>query len=213
MIEAVIFDYDGVIVHTEDLWDESDRKYLASHGVLGIDPRVYKEKIVGKSLAEGARLLGELFGITGDYEKLGQERFDFAKFILSQKVEFIPGFLEFKNSLGDIKSGVGTASHPALFKVVDERLGISKLFNNHIYYISDVGNVGKPAPDIFLHVAKKIQVKPENCVVIEDSPNGLVAARLAGMKGIGITTTFDRSKLSDATIVVDTYDQIDLKKM
>ena len=208
-LDAVIFDYDGVIVLTEDAWDEADIRFLASHGVTGIDPKVYKPQIVGRSLVQGAEMLGELFGVVGDYELLGEQRFQFAKQALSEKVEFVPGFLEFKKNL-KLKSAVATASHPDLFKIVDERLGISKMFDNRVYYISDVGNKSKPEPDIFLYAAKNIGVRPERCAVIEDSPNGILAAKRAGMKAIGITTTFSRDLLSEADIVVDSYSDIEI---
>jgi beta-phosphoglucomutase len=74
----------------------------------------------------------------------------------------------------------------------------------------DVEQRSKPNPDLFLHAAGRLEARPENCVVIEDAPHGVEAARRAGMKCIALTTTYDRRKLSQADIVVDTFDQIDL---
>ncbi|MFZ2643579.1 MAG: HAD-IA family hydrolase, partial [Verrucomicrobiia bacterium] len=63
-------------------------------------------------------------------------------------------------------------------------------------------------PDIFLHAASQLGSKPENCLVIEDAPHGVEAARRAGMRCIAITTTYDREKLRGAERVVDSFAEI-----
>jgi beta-phosphoglucomutase len=73
-----------------------------------------------------------------------------------------------------------------------------------------VGYRSKPNPDIFLHAANRLGVRPENCVVIEDAPHGVEGARRAGMKSIALTTTYERSTLSQADVVVDSFAQINL---
>jgi beta-phosphoglucomutase-like phosphatase (HAD superfamily) len=72
-----------------------------------------------------------------------------------------------------------------------------------------VGHRSKPNPDIFLHAASRLDAKPENCLVIEDAPHGVEAAKRAGMKCIALTTTYDRQILCNADLVVDSFAQIE----
>jgi beta-phosphoglucomutase-like phosphatase (HAD superfamily) len=68
---------------------------------------------------------------------------------------------------------------------------------------------GKPAPDIFLHTAKLLEVDPQNCWVIEDSKPGIAAGLAAGMRVIAITNTYGADELRQASHVVSTYEEID----
>ena len=72
---------------------------------------------------------------------------------------------------------------------------------------------GKPSPDVFLIVANKLHLKPENCVVIEDAPVGIQAANRAGMKCIALTTTHDKKELTNADLVIEDLSQITLMEI
>jgi HAD superfamily hydrolase (TIGR01509 family) len=72
---------------------------------------------------------------------------------------------------------------------------------------------GKPFPDIFLEAARQINVTPEYCIVIEDTPNGILAANRAGMYVIGITTTYSRNKLKRASLVISSFSELNLKSL
>ena len=93
---------------------------------------------------------------------------------------------------------------------MDQRLNLSALFEKKIYTLDKVGYRSKPNPDIFLYAAQQLQSSPENCVVIEDAPHGIDAAKNAGMWCIAITTTYDCGKLEKADFVVSAYTEIDL---
>jgi HAD superfamily hydrolase (TIGR01509 family) len=71
----------------------------------------------------------------------------------------------------------------------------------------------KPNPDVFLKVAQLLNIVPNQCIVIEDSIHGITAAKRAGMKVIGITTNFSREKLSKADLIIDSFDELDLKQI
>ena len=75
----------------------------------------------------------------------------------------------------------------------------------------EVGGKGKPAPDIYLYTAGKLQVRPEDCTVIEDSHNGVLSAKSAGMFCIGIRNGFnDEQDISAADLVIEGFGQLDL---
>ena len=76
-----------------------------------------------------------------------------------------------------------------------------------------VGYRSKPNPDIFSHAANQFGAAPADCLVIEDAPNGVEAARSAGMKCVALTTTFARQQLSRANLVVDSFAEIDLMEV
>jgi beta-phosphoglucomutase-like phosphatase (HAD superfamily) len=97
-----------------------------------------------------------------------------------------------------------------LLKLVDQRLNLSALFENKIYTLDKVGYRSKPNPDIFLYAAQQLGSLPESCVVIEDAPHGIDAAKRAGMRCIAISTTYDAGKLEQADFVVNAYAEIDL---
>lgn len=94
--------------------------------------------------------------------------------------------------------------------MVDVKLHIRELFENNIFSIDDVGRRSKPDPAIFVYSAQQLGVPPEECIVLEDSPYGIEAARRAGMKCIALTTTLPREQLQAADQIVNFYTDIHL---
>src|SRR5688572_12525569 len=105
-------------------------------------------------------------------------------------IPFIEGFLEFYQTVQrQYKTCIATALNGELLAIVEKTLGLSRLFAGDVFSIADVGHVGKPQPDIFLYAVKRLQATAERCLVIEDAPLGIEAAKRAGMKCIALTTT------------------------
>jgi beta-phosphoglucomutase-like phosphatase (HAD superfamily) len=218
MIKAVIFDAEGVIIDTHPLWIKGDLEFISKKSPGKNRPEIYESnivaKIVGRSVVDGARIMQEVLGFPGDPEELAKERIEIMDKLFRGNIEFIPGFEEFFNTKikGKFKTAVGTAIRKEFLNLVEEKLPIKNFFGDNIFHISEVGNVSKPSPDIFLHAAMKLGTKPEDCVVFEDAPNGIEAAKRAGMKAIGITTTFKADLLKDADLIVNNFTEIDLSK-
>lgn len=210
MIKAIIFDAEGVIIDTEPMWDRAQAEFLRRRG-LPYDRKEIKHLLSGRSQAEAVELIKAKYGLPGDAQALANERRELVRRQLEEHVEFIPGFRDFIRRIQpEYRTAVATAMPEDLLAIVEARLGLSKLFAGHVYSLVAVGYRSKPNPDIFLHAANRLGVPPENCVVIEDAPHGVEAARRAGMKSIGLTTTYDRPTLSHADVVVDSFAQIDL---
>lgn len=204
MIKAIIFDLEGVVVDSERHWDTCAIIFLGNHG-LKYEREPHKPLLMGKTLEEGVEIWKKLIGLKGDTKKLAQERRDIIR-DLFYDTNFTPGFLDFfKNIKKKYKYGVGTGIERPFLKIIDDKLGITKLFNGQVYSIEDIGFISKPNPDIFLYVAKKLKVKPEDCVVFEDSPNGVAAAKKAGMRCVAITTTTNATLLYKADIIIESY--------
>jgi len=211
MLNAIIFDLEGVIVDSEKHWDKCAIIFLGRHG-FKYEREPHKPLLMGKTLEEGVMIWKKMIGLKGNTKKLAQERRDIIK-DLYYDTNFATGFMSFfKKVSGKYKVGVGTSIERPFLKIVDDKLGITKLFNNQVYSIEDIGFISKPNPDIFLHVANKLRVKPKDCVVFEDSPNGVESAKRAGMICVAITTTTDPKKLSKADLIIDSFSDVKLKR-
>src|SRR5581483_2511032 len=195
MITTLIFDAEGVVFDTEPVWDCAQVEFLKRRDIIYKRDEV-KPLLTGRSLIEGVRVMQNLYGFPGKPEMLAQERLSIVKEYLAGGVHFIDGFLDFyQQVLEEYKICIATAMDRILFQMVENILHLDNLFNRNIFFIDDVGGKGKPEPDIFLHAAKKLQSRVEECVVIEDAPLGITAAKRAGMRCLALTTTYKREKL------------------
>jgi len=212
-ITAIIFDADGVVVDSEKIWDATQEEFARRHGIPYERNKV-KALLAGRSQAEAIEILKKECGLAGKTELLAKERMDLAKREFENGVGFVPGFQEFFERIRPAyKSCVATSMPEELLTIIAGRLGLSKLFGDRIYSLVTVGYRSKPNPDVFIHAARQLGVQTTNCLVIEDAPNGIEAARRAGMKCVALATTFDRQTLSRADHVVDSFAQIDLSRV
>ena len=204
MTKAIIFDLEGVVVDSEKHWDACALIFLGRHG-LKYEREPHKPLLMGKTLEEGVEIWKKMIGLTGNTKKLAQERRDIIR-DLYYDTDFIPGFMGFfKKVEKRYKLGVATSIERPFLRIIDGKLGVTKLFKNKVYSIEDIGFISKPNPDIFLFVAGKLKVNPGDCVVFEDSPNGVEGAKRAGMACVAITTTTDPKRLSRADLIVDSW--------
>jgi beta-phosphoglucomutase-like phosphatase (HAD superfamily) len=149
------------------------------------------------------------YELRGDPEELARERKEIINKLLDSEVNYVKGFQEFFHLIkGDYKTCIASSIDYELLEIIDRHLELRKLFGNRVYIISDVNCPSKPDPCIFNYAAKKLESEQKNCVVIEDSPNGIKAAKAAGMKCIAIATTHEREKLTEADIIVNSFEDI-----
>jgi len=209
-ITTIIFDADGVVIDSEKIWDEAQAEFSRRRG-LPYERAKLKPLMAGRSQAEAIEIFKKEYGLSEDAQSLAAERMELVKRGFEEGVEFMSGFREFFQRVrSDYKTCIATSMPEELLAVVDGRLGLSKLFGDRIFSLIAVGYRSKPNPDIFLHAAKQLGAEPATCLVIEDAPHGVEAARRAGMKCIGLTTTFDRETLNRADRVVNSFAEIDL---
>ncbi|MCW5200237.1 HAD family phosphatase [Desulfobulbus sp. F4] len=208
-INTIIFDCEGVVVDTETIWDKGQEEFLGRRGYHYDRSRI-KPLLTGRTVLEGVQVMQDIYGFGGDQEVLAKERMDIIEGLLRNEVNFIEGFRTFFHQIHDhYKTCIATAMDNFLLSLVDEHLGLSRMFNGKIFTLADVQYRSKPNPDIFLYAAEQIGSKPNQCMVIEDSPYGIEAARRAGMKSTAITTTYPADLLMAADIVVNAFSQID----
>lgn len=189
-IRAIIFDMDGTIIKSDRVYDESVVALLKDKGVTDI-PReklaVY-QNLAGVSLKEAAKVLKDLFDLDDEVQALAEELVVAANKFIGTNINFVAGFEFFHEQLrlNGISSAIATNSHPVNLKKIDESINLKKFFGEHMYCVGDVNYLAKPDPALFKHAAEKLGVKPEECVVFEDSAPGFNAAKAAGMKCIAI---------------------------
>ncbi len=210
-MRALIFDLDGVVINSEPLWDRSQVEFLGRRGVTY--DKGMKHLITGKSVVEGVRIMQEHYGFGGDPESLAHERKEIVGDLFARELAFVDGFVEFFRRHAAHPACIATALDPQLVAIADRRLGLSSLFGEHIYTIADVGMRSKPNPDVFLHAARMLGALPSDCIVFEDAPFGVDAALRAGMRCVGLTTTYAAQMLSHAHLVVDGFAAIDLARL
>lgn len=188
-MKAVIFDKDGVLIETFELHFKSHYEALAEFGV-----RIKKEDIIKRY---GMKITEILKDISKQYGKNISETT--AKRMTSKKVkiyiklaekglELLPGVEEFLKFLKKKEYKIGLASSDSKITL----LQFLRLTKTEKFFDANIGGDeiknGKPNPEIFLECAKKLKVKPEKCIVVEDSVHGVEAAKRAGMKCIAVAT-------------------------
>jgi beta-phosphoglucomutase-like phosphatase (HAD superfamily) len=209
--EAILFDCDGVVLDSETIWDRCEAEFLRRRGIA-FDVARTKPLITGLGQRAGVLLLQEQYGVEGDPDALVAERLEIIAGLFAREVRFTAGFPEFfeEKVRGRYATCVATSMPGELFAVADRRLGISRFFGGRVYFPSHVGGRAKPAPDLFLYAAARLGTPPERCLVIEDSPRGIEAARRAGMRVIGLATTHEPEVLRGASSVVGSFAEIEL---
>ncbi|MDP3941837.1 MAG: HAD family phosphatase [bacterium] len=183
--KAVIFDLDGLLIDSEPSWDRGDKKFLEKHGI-GYTKEL-RTTILGMGLADGIELFKRECGLQGVTKELMVERRSF----------FLAEFLKDPRLMDGAKDVVETAKRRGFAlaiatggntveKVYEilRRLGLDNSFS--VVISSDEVEKGKPAPDVFLLTAKRLEVLPAECIVFEDAPNGVIAAKAAGMFAVGV---------------------------
>ncbi len=178
MTELVIFDCDGVLVDSETISVSVLIDCVRKAGVEIGQDQAYR-LFLGRSIGAVEEALRNEFALTLSRAQLdGIRNETFRRF--REKLKPMPGAAD---ALSRLKARRCVASSSSLerIRLSLELTGLLEMLNPHIYSASMVER-GKPAPDLFLHAAKGMGVRPEDCVVVEDSPAGIDAARRAGMR-------------------------------
>ncbi len=215
--KAIIFDMDGTIIDTENIWRKATHHVITSKGITltpHLEERLARE-LCGVALHKSCAVLKEMFDLAHEVEELVHEKRSKADELYALHVKFIEGFPEFHKKIKakNLLHGVATNAHDQNIETTINKLKLKDYFGEHIYGISKVDYVAKPAPNIYLHVAKQLGVNPSECVAIEDTAHGIEAAQKAGMFCIGINSAGSRDTLKEANFIIDNYDEIDLERL
>ena len=185
---AAVFDWDGVILdssrHHEESWErlarETGKILPAGHFRKGFGRRNIE---IMRDLLGWSQDLGEIDRLSRRKEELYRE------VVQEWGIEPLPGVKLWLERLAQagIPCGIGSSTEEKNVRMGLEKLGLSGLFA--VAVTAEHVPRGKPAPDVFLEVARRLEAVPGRCVVFEDAPAGVEAGRAAGMKVVGVTTT------------------------
>ncbi|MEE1790178.1 HAD family hydrolase [Streptomyces sp. BE308] len=197
--ELVIFDNDGVLVDSEPISNTILAGYLTELG----HPTSYEESLrdyMGAAVHRVHDLVAERTGekLPADFDETLHARV-FAAF--RRELVAVDGVQELLGTLvaDGVDYCVASSSSHERIRVGHQAAGLDQWFEEEwIFSSEDVGR-GKPAPDLFLYAAERMGVAPERCVVIEDSPLGVEAARAAGMDVYGFTSMMPADRLTGVT--------------
>jgi beta-phosphoglucomutase len=209
-VQAIVFDFDGVLADSEPLHLRSYQAILEPHGVK-LDEERYYQRYLGFDDFGALQMIADDFGLMlGDEEielLMRQKSRYFAQFVAGNDVLY-PGASACVRALAAVWP-VGVASG-ALRHEIELMLDGARL-GDTLKFIVAAGETDrtKPAPDPYLRAAELHGVAPEACVAIEDSHWGLQSARTAGMRTIAVTHTYGRDALlPHADVVVDALGEI-----
>ena len=193
-IEAAIFDLDGTLIDSMWMWRQIDVEYLAQFGIPLPDD--LQETIEGWSFNETAKYFQERFGITDDINVIKAEWNAMAYDFYQNKVQLKPGVTEFLKELKKrgIRCGIATSNSNELVAAVLRNLKVREYFEE-IHTACEVEH-GKPFPDIYLLVSRKLGVEPSKCLVFEDILPGIEAGKAAGMKVCAVYDEYSHKELA-----------------
>jgi len=183
MIEAVVFDLDGVLLDSEQVWDEVREQLVKERGGRWRDQA--HTEMMGMSSVEWSRYMHDELGVSDPPEEISKEVVRRLAEVYRERLPLIEGAVEAVERLAaHWPLGLASSSNRELIDLVLELSGLARFF--HVTVSSEEVQRGKPAPDVYLEAARGLGVPPENCAAVEDSRNGIRAAKAAGMRVIAI---------------------------
>ncbi len=206
MIKGVIFDMDGVLVDNRDAHIEAFTRLFKKYGVP-FDREKFMPSFGMTNDMIFARQAPELLE-RYPLEQLSLEKEALYRSIFEESIAPTRGLVDFLKSLKEhgIKIAVGSSGNTNNVNFVLSRCRIAEYFD--AIANGDMISHGKPDPEVYLLAAKLLGLKPEECVVIEDAPVGIEAARRAGMAAVALATTFSRDRIPDYDLLVDDFTQL-----
>lgn len=200
---AVIFDLDGSLVDSMWIWEDIDIEYLGRFGLE--PPRKLQREIEGKSFSETAVYFKERFGLPDSLEQIKETWNRMAWDKYRNQVPLKDGAREYLAwcRRHGIKMGIATSNSRELVTSIARVHGLERDFGC-IMTSCDVGR-GKPAPDIYLAVADRLQADPKACLVFEDIVPGIQAGKAAGMKVCAVEDAYSLNQKEEKKTLADYY--------
>jgi len=183
VIEAVVFDLDGVIVDSEQVWEEVRERYTREVG--GAYTETATREMMGMSSPEWSRYMAEVLGVPGTPEQINADMIERMLARYGTSPPLIPEAVEAVRRIGARwPLAVASSSNRELIDAVLGAAGLDTIMR--VTVSSEEVARGKPAPDVYLDAARRLGVGADRCAAVEDSHNGIRSARAAGMRVIAI---------------------------
>lgn len=208
VIDAVVFDLDGVLVQSEELWDEARRQLASDAGIEWPDDAT--GEMMGMSSREWSTYMHDEVGLPSSPEEINQAVLDRLLERYRRDLPWIDGAREAVRRIGERwPLAIASSSNREIIDVVLEDGGFRDLLR--VTVSSEEVDNGKPAPDVYLEAMRRLDVPPARAAAIEDSTNGLLSAAAAGMRVIAIPNDAHppaERGLEAADVVLDSIDEL-----
>jgi HAD superfamily hydrolase (TIGR01509 family) len=195
--QAVIFDMDGVLIDSEPLHFQSTRDVLAEHGVALTEADYFGRYIVYSDWEIMELLLPDPAARPGAVAAKSHRYLD----LVRDGIPAFPDGLALLARTDGWRVGLATGSMRIETELALAQIGVRGRFE--VVVTREDCVQGKPDPEPFLRAAEALGIAPARCVVIEDTPGGIQAARAAGMRCVAVTHSCPRARLAEADLVVD----------
>jgi HAD superfamily hydrolase (TIGR01509 family) len=208
LTDAVVFDMDGVLIESEEVWDAIREAYVRERG--GRYDAEVQRAMMGMSSVEWSRYLHETAGVPDEPDEINAEVVRRMLEVYRGHLPLIAGAVDAVKRLAErYPLAVASSSNRPLIDAVLEVAGLTPYFAATVS--SEEVPRGKPAPDVYLEAARRLGVAPEACVAVEDSHGGIRSAKAAGMFVIAFpnpTYPPDPESLAQADVVIRSLDEL-----
>jgi HAD superfamily hydrolase (TIGR01509 family) len=208
LIEAVVFDLDGVLLQSEEVWDAVRERYVRERG--GRYDEEVQRTMMGMNAPEWSRFLHEEARVPDDVDEINSEVVRRMLDAYRKELPLLPGAVAaVRRTAAAFPLALASSSNREVFEEVLELAEIAECFRATVS--SEEVERGKPAPDVYLEAARRLGVPPERCAAVEDSHAGIRSARAAGMRVIAIPNAAyppDEEALQLADAVVRSLDDL-----
>lgn len=210
-IPGVIFDMDGVIVHSNPTHKKAIQIFCKNHN-QDVSQSFLENRLYGRTNKEW---IPELFGSISDdrLKELADEKEQMFRDMFTPEDNIVEGLQDFLDTLkeNNIPMAVATSAPGENADFILSHLSIQDYFD--VVLDSSHVTTGKPDPEVYLKAAKALEKEPSNCIVFEDSVSGVAAGRKAGASVVGVTTTHIEGDLYPCSLVVNNFTEISLPKL
>ncbi|PLX19481.1 MAG: hypothetical protein C0601_01725 [Candidatus Muiribacterium halophilum] len=210
-INVIFFDMDGVLFNSEEIWHPLENEYL--NKLTGNWSKEDMENVIGMHIKDIHEYIKQKFNIKLTFRDLDEKYLEMANFVYGKGVELFPGVMEFiKKIKKEHKVFLVSSSTRKWIDIASKRFEFNKCFDE-IISGDDVYGKGKPLPDIYNLALDKANVSANEAVAIEDSYNGIISAKRAGIFTVGFYNGYNKMKtVKQAHIVIDSFENIDFIK-
>jgi HAD superfamily hydrolase (TIGR01509 family) len=208
LIDAVVFDLDGVIVDSEQVWDDVRESYTRERGGTYTDTAT--RDMMGMSSLEWSRYMADALRVPGTPEEINAAVVERMLERYGSEPPLIPGAVDAVHRVaGHWPLAIASSSNPELIEVVLRVSGLAELFR--VAVSSQEVPRGKPAPDVYLEAARRLEFDPARCTAVEDSHNGIRSAKAAGMRVLAVPNLHfppDDEALAAADVVLRSIEEL-----